>query len=169
MYTARFLIWAASVNGEGSSRVSCDLIRASSSVFCDVTCIVTRGSILYCQLSGEDLSSSIRLVVLPGCFRLYIVQFFVKTFLPLFLFADLALVLDDFPFLIPFRQVLYFHQSNLLFPRTLMWHLKSIVFSFLSLFRPRVAVQTVHVRDNFCLRFMYSTSKVSVTYHAPAC
>lgn len=169
MNDSRLLIWAASINGEGSSRVSFDLIRSSPAVFRDVTCIVTSGSILYRQLCGSDLSSSIRLVVLPSFFRLYYIQFLVKTFLPLFLLADLALVLDDFPFLIPYRQVLYLHQPNLLYPRTLMWHLKALAFAFLSLFKPRISVQTEHVRNRLSLRYGYPLQKISVSYHAPAC
>jgi hypothetical protein len=169
MKSSRLLIWAVSINGEGSSRVSRDLIRSSSDVFCSNICIVTKGTILHRQLCSSDLSPSIRLIVLPGFVRLYGVQILLKSILPLFLFADLVLVLDDFPFLIPYRQVLYFHQPNLLYPQTPLWKLKAFVFAFLSLFRPRVSVQTKHVRDRLSLRYKYPLNRISVSYHAPVC
>ena len=169
MNYSRLLIWAVSINGEGSSRVSFDLIRASPAIFRDVTCVVSSESVLYRQLCASDLSASIRLVVLPSLFRQYYVQFFVKLLLPLFVFADLALVVDDFPFLIPYRQVIYLHQPNLLYPRSLMWRSKALVFAFLSFFKPRISVQTEHMRKQLSLRYGYPLNKISVSYHAPAC
>lgn len=161
------LIWCASINGEGSSRVSYDLITAKSS-YKSVVCVITLGSILEKSLARTPLPSHISIIVLPSIFRSYILQFLLKLLFPIFLFADQILVLDDYPFLIPFRQFLYFHQPNLLFPSSILWKLKSLAFSLLASFRPIFLVQSRHVQEQLSRSYKLPLARIKVTYHVPS-
>lgn len=167
MTSHSLLIWCASINGEGSSRVSLDLITASSS-YKSVVCVITVGSILEKSLAQAPLPLHVSIIVLPSVFRWYILQFLIKLFFPIFLFADHILVLDDYPFLIPFRQFLYFHQPNLLFSSSILWKFKSLAFSLLSSLRPTILVQSRHVQKRLASAYRLPLDRIKVTYHVPS-
>lgn len=158
------LLWAVGVNGEGSSHVTFAFIqhllaRTNSQGEC-VTVIYSARSKLDAHISeflskteADSLSSAVKLVRLPKICRGYIVHFLLKFCLkPSHLFSAVV-VLDDFPFRLSERQVLYFHQPNLIHSKNLAWKIKRLAFR--SLLSPALTLyfQTRQISQAFASEF----------------
>jgi len=157
------LFWALGSNGEGSARVIFAFVKhvflTSSLDFSTITIVYSSDSTLD-QLISLFLyehklvvpNPSIRFVKLPSFARNYLIHFFIKFFFPPFVFHS-AMVFDDYPFRLLPRQVLYFHQANLLSGATFLWRLKRTALRLL--LTPRLAIyfQTHCTRYSFCSKF----------------
>lgn len=156
------LLWAAGINGEGSSVVTFGFVECflACQGFSDVCIVYTAKSTLSARINSlnacdiEKLSSrNIRLVRLPKACRLYPIHFLIKCFFPVNIWFRRCVVFDDFPFRLCPRQLLYFHQSNLIFSSSLLWKIKRIAFVMLKPKSLTVNFQTFHVRDSFVRAF----------------
>jgi hypothetical protein len=137
------IVWAACVQGEGASLVTYSIVN--SLIRCDLPfrLVCSAGSKLDCMLG--DLCESISVIKMPSFFSFYPVQALLRLLLPIRLFCSQCLVMDDYPFLLGKRQVLYFHQSNILYNQSFRWRIKK---AYLRLCVNRdllVVVQTDHV------------------------
>jgi len=152
------LLWAAGVNGEGSSVVTFSFVEflISSEDVSDVCIVYTSESTLSAKIAlaeacnaGNHSSRNIRLVRLPKLCRLYPIHLLVKYFFPVSLWFRRCVVFDDFPFRLCPRQLLYFHQPNLIFGSTILWKLKRLAFMMLKTKRLTISFQTFHIRDSY--------------------
>jgi len=152
------LLWAAGVNGEGSSIVTFQFIECllSNHDFHDLCIVYTAKSTLSLKLlplTPVDLERlslrNIYFVKLPKICRNYFFHFLVKCFLPMDLWFQRCIVFDDFPFRLSSRQLLYFHQPNLIFGVSQLWRIKRLAFVILKTKRLTVNFQTFHIRDSF--------------------
>lgn len=164
MHSSSCLFWALGTNGEGSSRVTfafvqhvCQTYQSSS----NKTIIVYSAESTLDQLIHSFLKHSapislnplVRLVKLPKFSRNYFIHFAIKFFAGPFLRFNSIIVFDDFPFWRSPRQVLYFHQPNLIYNNILLWRIKRTAFRLLLSSSLIVYVQTIHMRDSFVARF----------------
>jgi hypothetical protein len=156
------LLWAVGVNGEGSSVVTFSFVECilKSHAISDVCIVLTANSTLSEKLilrnirKNENLSSrNIYLIQLPKVFRIYPIHFLIKYLFPVNLFFRRCVVFDDFPFRLCSRQLLYFHQPNLIFGFSLLWKIKRLAFVMLKPKSLTVNFQTCHIRDSFVRAF----------------
>ncbi len=158
------LLWALGVNGEGSSHVTFAfihnlLVRSNAQGEC-VTVIYSARSKLDVLISEFlyktepfNLASAVKLVKVPKVCRGYIVHFLLKFWLKPSHFFGSVIVFDDFPFRLSKRQVLYFHQPNLVHSKKLIWKAKRLAFR--SLLSPELIVyfQTQQIFQAFSSEF----------------
>jgi len=156
------VFWAAGINGEGSSVVAFSFIehlvvnQDVSNMFIAYTAKSTLSEkISSLNLSAlESLSSRhIYLFRLPKAFRLYPIHFLVKFCFPIGMFSRRCFVFDDFPFRLCSRQLLYFHQPNLIYGSSLLWKIKRLAFVMLKPKSLMLNFQTCHIRDSFVRTF----------------
>ena len=155
----KIFLWSAGINGEGSSIVTSQFILnlLSSSSKTENIIFITKNTTLYDLifrdqgLIASDLTSNphIQFVCLPSLFRNYIIQFLFKLLFPIGFFCSRVVVFDDYPFLWSKSQVLYFHQSNLIFNSNFVWSIKRIAFKLLLQSQPIVYFQTRHTYHAF--------------------
>jgi hypothetical protein len=158
------LLWALGINGEGSSHVTfafikhiCMLNTAKSN---KISIIYTASSSLDRLISSFLLSYEnngqsphVNFIRLPKFSRNYLFHFLLKATVNPNLFFDSVVVFDDFPFKRAAKQVLYFHQPNLIYNASLIWRIKRSAFKFLLSPSLAIYVQTCHMRDSFLTRF----------------
>lgn len=159
------LLWALGINGEGSSRVTFAFIKyicgdRHTLLDTNTTVIYTSRSTLdqliapYLQLrSSHELSPSVNFIRLPKFTRNYLFHYTLKLFCGPLLRYDRIVVFDDFPFFNNARQVLYFHQPNLLYNNSPLWTIKRFFFRFLLTSTLTVFIQTSHMRKAFISKF----------------
>ena len=165
------LLWAVGINGVGSSLVTFAFIKRicmmSSGSEDKVTIIYsarsTLDSLISPFLADTDFKSSfsrINFVRCPALVRNYVIHFLIKAiFNPLLLFkADKVVVFDDFPFRFATKQVLYFHQPNLIYNDVFVWRIKRLAFRLLLSPTLIVYTQTSHMCQAFQARFGYFRS-----------
>ena len=152
------LLWAAGVNGEGSSVVTFGFVEnlVTNQDTSDVCIIFTAKSTLSSKISSLSLSSAenlssrnVHLFRLPKVFRLYPIHFLIKFLFPVNIWFKRCVVFDDFPFRLASRQLLYFHQPNLIFGSSLLWKAKRFAFVIL---KPKTLLfnfQTRHIHSSF--------------------
>ena len=152
------LLWAAGVNGEGSSVVTFGFVQnlAANNDTSDVCIVYTAKSTLSSKLSLlkpsdiQNLSSrNVHFLRLPKVFRLYPFHFLAKLLLPVHIIFKRCVVFDDFPFRLASRQLLYFHQSNLIFGSSLLWKTKRLAFVILKPSTLILNFQTHHIQRSF--------------------
>lgn len=158
------LLWALGVNGEGSSRVTFAFIKSicsgNSLSLSKVTIVYSSGSTLS-QLISSFLESmplvssypNVRFVKLPKIARNYLLHFIIKFCAGPLLAFDSVVVFDDFPFRFLPRQVLYFHQPNLVYNSSMFWCVKRLTFRLLLSPSLTIYMQTLHMRDSFISTF----------------
>lgn len=158
------LLWALGINGEGSARVTYAFIKyicsprhnSSHRTTVVYTACSTLEELIHPLLSTSNVSSpirNVRFVRLPKLFRNYLVHFAIKTIInPSILFNSIV-VFDDYPFRFAERQVLYFHQPNLIYNQSFIWRLKRHVFKILLSNSLVVYIQTKHMRTSFVQTF----------------
>jgi hypothetical protein len=158
------LLWALGVNGEGSSHVTFAfihyLLTRSNSQGEFVTVVYSARSKLDTHISEflskaqlYNSSPAVKLIRMPKACRWYIIHFLLKFWLNPSHFFSSVVVLDDFPFRLSTRQVLYFHQPNLIHSNKLIWKIKR--FAFRSLLSPALTVyfQTRQIAQAFYSEF----------------
>lgn len=152
------LLWAAGVNGEGSSVVTFGFVEnlVVNQDTSDVCIVFTAKSTLSSKISSLSLSSienlssrNVHFFRLPKVFRLYPFHFLIKFFFPVNIWFKRCVVFDDFPFRLASRQLLYFHQPNLIFGSSPLWIAKRFVFVILKSKRLLINFQTYHIRSSF--------------------
>ena len=164
MKSEQFLLWALGINGEGSARVTFAFIKS----ICKVqTLPSSKTTILYSSGSTLDhlISSylqnnisvayniNVRFVRLPRIARNYLFHFLLKYCAGPFLTYESVVVFDDFPFRFLHKQILYFHQPNLIHNNSLVWRIKRLAFRLLLSPSLTVYIQTNHMRDSFIYKF----------------
>jgi len=157
------LIWALGINGEGSSVVVSEFISAlfAHPQLRPLTIVCSRRSTLservYSLQSFPKHQNSrlIRLIFLPKFFRSYPIHFALKLFLPVQFFYRAVITFDDFPFFLAKKQLLYFHQPNLIFNIALIWRIKRLAFKLLLNRNIVIYFQTNHIRKAFFSNFHY--------------
>lgn len=168
------LLWAAGVNGEGSSMVTHQFIQAiiDNNTFTDICIVYTAESTLSGKLQALEPSTLKNLsyrrvcfVKLPKTLRNYGIHFFIKALFPVEIFFRRTFVFDDFPFRLCSRQLLYFHQPNLIFSESLVWQIKRMAFQVLKTGDLTINFQTRHIRSSFLQRF--GTCKSLCLLHLP--
>lgn len=158
------LLWALGINGEGSSHVTFAFIKH---IFLSYRFSNNRAAIVYSASSSlDELIASfllneknniscahVRLIRLPKFFRNYLIHFMIKAFINPLRFFDSVVVFDDFPFKHADKQILYFHQPNLIYNNSILWCIKRFAFRLLLTSHLIVYIQTLHMRDAFTSRF----------------
>ena len=161
------LFWAAGVNGEGSSVVAFAFVKnlVYNQDESNVCIVYTSQSTLSLKLESlspsaiDNLSSrNVQLLQLPKWCRLYPIHFLIKCCFPVNIFFKRCVVFDDFPFGLASRQLLYFHQPNLIFGTSPLWKIKRLVFVMLKSKSLIFNFQTHHIRDSFLRKFGDCTS-----------
>lgn len=156
------LLWAAGINGEGSSVVAFSFVEniVANQDVSDVFIVYTSKSTLSSKLASltastiDSLSSrNVYLLRLPKACRMYPIHFLIKCFLPVNIWFKRCVVFDDFPFRICSRQLLYFHQSNLIFGSSILWRIKRLAFKMLKPKSMTLNFQTCHIKDSFVRAF----------------
>lgn len=160
------LLWAVGINGEGSSLVTFAFIKHICMICNDsqdkVTVVYTARStldgLISPFLSRNDSNfkySNVNFIRCPAVARNYVIHFLIKAFAnPLFLFkADKVIVFDDFPFRLAPKQILYFHQPNLIYNNSIVWRVKRLAFRLLLSSSLIVYTQTNHMCQAFLARF----------------
>ena len=152
------LLWAAGVNGEGSSVITFSFVDCllSNTEISDLCIVCTAKSTLSSKLislntcDAAKLSSrNIHLIHLPKVFRMYPIHFAIKCFFPAGLWFRRCVVFDDYPFRLCPRQLLYFHQASLIFSSSLLWKIKRFAFVMLKTKSLTINFQTYHIRDSY--------------------
>jgi len=164
-----FLFWGANINGEGSSIVSVSLIisflKHHSGLRFGV--VVTHGSLLYNHLLSIDFPKSY-LIVIPSFLRVKIFSFLLKLFLPIGLFAERVLVLDDFPFLYCGRAKQFvFLQQALIFSISFFGASRLLIFKLLCFSSPFIILQTLHMKKLLLAELNIPQKKILHFYHYP--
>lgn len=158
------LLWALGINGEGSSHVTFAFIKH---IFSSYRFSNNRAAIVYSANSSLDelitsfllteknniSCSHVRFIRLPKFFRNYLIHFMIKALINPLRFFDAVVVFDDFPFKRADKQILYFHQPNLIYNNSLFWCIKRFAFRLLLSSGLTVYIQTLHMRDAFISRF----------------
>lgn len=133
--------------------IECLLSNQNASDLCIVYTAQSTLSMKLSSLSSSDNKflnlRNIYLIRLPKSCRNYAIHFLIKYFLPVHLWFHRCVVYDDFPFRHCPRQLLYFHQPNLLFGVTLLWQAKRLAFSLLKTKKLTINFQTHHIKDSF--------------------
>ena len=158
------LLWALGINGEGSARITSAFIRhicATNNESKRMTAIVYSSRSTLDELITESILSTdsgnhnphVQFIRLPKIFRNYLIHFLIKAFINPLLFSQTVVVFDDYPFRHASRQVLYFHQANLIYNEALLWRVKRFSFRLLLSSSLIVFIQTNHMRDAFVSKF----------------
>ena len=144
------LIWALGINGEGSSVVVSEFISAlfAHPQLRPLTIVCSRRSTLSeriysLQSFPKHQNSS------------YPIHFALKLFLPVQFFYRAVITFDDFPFFLAKKQLLYFHQPNLIFNIALSWRIKRLAFKLLLNRNIVIYFQTNHIRKAFFSNFHF--------------
>lgn len=164
MKSEQFLLWALGINGEGSARVTFAFIKSiclSQSLSSSRTIILyssgsTLDQLISCYLQSKlsaGHNPNVRFVRLPKIARNYLFHFILKFIAGPFLTYESVVVFDDFPFRFLHRQILYFHQPNLIYNNSLLWRIKRLAFHLLLSPSLIVYIQTTHMRDSFILKY----------------
>lgn len=163
MKSNSILLWSLGVNGEGSARVTFSFIKCICSDYkpnTHTTILYSSGSTLDQLISSTSMpilspgrNPNVRFIRLPKFTRNYLIHFLLKFFGGPFLFFKTVVVFDDFPFKFLRRQVLYFHQPNLIHSNSKLWFIKRLCFRLLLSPSLIVYIQTKHMRDSFLLKF----------------
>ncbi len=156
------LLWAAGVNGEGSSVVTLSFVEyfLANQEISDVCIVYTDKSSLSAKLVSLDACEAEKLYLrniyfmrLPKVCRAYPIHFLVKYFFPVNKWFRRCVVFDDFPFRLCSRQLLYFHQPNLIFGSSPLWRVKRLAFVMLKSKCLVINFQTYHMRNSFTRAF----------------
>ena len=162
-----YLVYALNVNGEGSSRVTLSIISNLIHRLTPASIVISSKSLLelllLTQYQLSPLSnygilrtyriSNISIYVLPGFLRLPILAFVIKLLFPIFLLKTKILVMDDYPFLLSSKQLLFFQQANLLHTPSMQWIIRKFFFSFLLRSSPVVFLQSSYMHCLFLKNF----------------
>tara|TARA_B100000212_G_C27362797_1_gene528991 strand:+ start:483 stop:1034 length:552 start_codon:yes stop_codon:yes gene_type:complete len=166
----QILIWSIGTNGLGSSVVVSNLIKSICKnnhrqkfliIYSDKSLLAYKIK----KLTLTNINQNIKFIKVKKFIRFYPVQLLIRTFYNPDLFFKATYVLDDFPFKYSKKQLLYFHQSNILNPKGINWHLKRIVFHFLLNKYTKVYLQTNHIYNKFNKSFPYTTKNTITFLH----
>lgn len=157
----QLIFWAVGTNGEGSSKVVVNLIKAliKGSKSNDFKVFISSKSTLAEEIRSNNLLNNSNIYKLPKIYRYYPIQFLIKFCIPVNFFCKGLITLDDYPFRNSENQILYFHQPNLIFSEKFIWKIKRFIFNILLSKRLKIFVQTKHIKKDLLRKFPYINSK----------
>jgi len=164
----QLILWAAGINGEGSSKVTLSIIKALINKYDNkkFKIFISSGSILFSKLKEENLLINNSINYLPKIYRLYPIQFLTKLLFPINLFCQSLITIDDYPFRNANNQILYFHQANLVFSNKFIWKLKRLVFNALHTKKLKIFVQSKQMSYFFKNKFPnFRLNEIFFEYH----
>lgn len=164
----KLILWAAGINGEGSSIVAFNLIKSLIEHYdkLNFNVVISAKSTLEEKLDDINLLDNSKILRLPRIYRLYPVQVLAKTIINMNYYCEALITLDDYPFRNASNQILYFHQPNLIFSEKLIWKFKRLFFNFLRTKQLKIFLQTKHIYNSFLNKFIdISNTKVFFALH----
>lgn len=162
-------IWALGVNGEGSTLVGEGLIKSALNIKKgnNIRIIISKESLLHKIIldSDEIKIYKRKIIILPRFFRNYFIQCLIKSFLPINLFCNNLITIDEFPFLFHKNQILYFQQAGVLEGKSLRWILRRILYKILINKNLKVFTQTKQINIKLSKEFKIPKENLITKLH----
>ena len=165
----KILIWTIGTDGQGSSEVVRNLIQSlyENDHDQEYLIVISNKSLLSEKLyqikKNLPKKKSIKLIRFHKIIKFYPFNFLIRCFINPDKFFKATFVLDDFPFRLSKKQLLYFHQPNIIFPKSFSWKIKRSIFRLLLNKKTKVYLQTNHFFDLFVKNFPFISNN-SITF-----